>query len=309
MIRKIVSGAQTGADRAALDVARNWPIESGGWVPKGRLAEDGIVPADYPGLRETDSAEVAVRTEANVHDSDGTLILSHGPLRGGSLTTLEVAHRLSKPVLHVDLAVVPFHQAIDSICGWLKKEHVVVLNVAGPRASEDPRVASATTAVLAGVLTRQSDEDLHSDADCDIAVTLFENTAENFRHWDTVRWAVPSWFMTIAAAIFTVTQVLGRPENAADIKHVALGLAVFGILCCLLQLNLVRYHSQAIERLDESLAQLRIRSSVRKALELKLPFSFKDAGVMRTASFWLLLASIGVTIALLVVAVRGPWWM
>jgi hypothetical protein len=80
-------------------------------------------------------------------------------------------------------------------------------------------------------------------------------------------------------------------------------------LCCLLQLNLVRYHSQAIERLDESLAQLRIRSSVRKALELKLPFSFKDAGVMRTASFWLLLASIGVTIALLVVAVRGPWWM
>ena len=91
MLEKIVSGGQTGADRAALDFARANGLGIGGWVPRGRLAEDGLIPEDYLGLLEADSTDPAVRTALNVRDSDATLILSHGPLTGGSLLTLQEA--------------------------------------------------------------------------------------------------------------------------------------------------------------------------------------------------------------------------
>src|SRR5882672_2778819 len=103
MLRGLVSGGQTGADRAALDVALEWPIFATGWVPKGRAAEDGTISPKYPNLRETENSDPALRTENNVRDSDGTLILSHGTLVGGSSLTYEIASRLQKPLLHVDL--------------------------------------------------------------------------------------------------------------------------------------------------------------------------------------------------------------
>src|SRR5258706_15582674 len=103
MLTKIVSGGQTGADRAALDVALEQGFEIGGWIPKGRRAEDGPIPQSYRGLLETDSADPSVRTALNVRDSDATLIVSHGQLRGGSLLTLDEARRLGRCVLHVDL--------------------------------------------------------------------------------------------------------------------------------------------------------------------------------------------------------------
>jgi hypothetical protein len=78
MIKKIVSGGQTGADRGALDAALECGIETGGWVPKGRLAEDGVIPEKYMGLKEAPSKEPAVRTTLNVRDSDATLIVSRG---------------------------------------------------------------------------------------------------------------------------------------------------------------------------------------------------------------------------------------
>src|SRR6267142_1460190 len=103
MVERIVSGGQTGADRAALDFALASRIPIGGWVPKGRLAEDGRIPERYAGLVETESADPAVRTARNVRDSDGTLILSHGPLDGGSLFTHREAVRTGRPALHLDL--------------------------------------------------------------------------------------------------------------------------------------------------------------------------------------------------------------
>ena|SRR5688572_6575374 len=104
-VARIVSGGQTGADRAALDFALERGIPIGGWVPKGRLAEDGAIPERYAGLVETGSTDPAVRTARNVRDSDATLILSHGPLEGGSLFTWREATRLGRAVLHLDLAV------------------------------------------------------------------------------------------------------------------------------------------------------------------------------------------------------------
>src|SRR5262249_22632802 len=141
MLEKIVSGGQTGADRAALDVALASGLEVGGWVPRGRLAEDGRIPDRYPGLVETDSADPSVRTAATVRDSDATLILSHGPLAGGSRLAQREAEQSAKPLLHLDLDRVSEAAAAARLRGWLAAVAPRTLNVAGPRASEDPGIA------------------------------------------------------------------------------------------------------------------------------------------------------------------------
>jgi hypothetical protein len=150
----VVSGGQTGADRAALDVALAWGLELGGWVPAGRAAEDGRIPDSYPGLRETDEAGTAERTCRNVRDSDATLIVSRGPLSGGSRFTFETARRLDRPVLHVDLDRVPIPEAVRHIASWLDANRAGTLNVAGPRASAEPRIHADVSLVLAAVLGR-----------------------------------------------------------------------------------------------------------------------------------------------------------
>jgi len=147
-LERIVSGGQTGADRAALDFALENGIPIGGWVPKGRLAEDGRIPERYAGLAETGSADPAVRTARNVRDSDATLILSHGPLDGGSLLTHREATRIGKPVLHLDLDRLSPAAAAAELSTWLAAVRPATLNVAGPRASRDPNIAAATGAVL-----------------------------------------------------------------------------------------------------------------------------------------------------------------
>jgi len=140
----IVSGGQTGADRAALDwaIARNVPHR--GWCPRGRLAEDGAL-ADRYRLRETSTAEYAERTEWNVRDSDATLIVSLAPdLTGGSAYTQAVARRLGKPCLHVA------HDTADAKTAraFLGRHEVRVLNVAGPRSSKEPEVYAFTVCLL-----------------------------------------------------------------------------------------------------------------------------------------------------------------
>ena len=95
MIKKLISGAQTGADRAALDFAINNDIPHGGWVPRGRKAEDGVIPDRYH-VKETPEPEYSRRTALNVMDSDGTLIFSHGPLTGGSALTEKLARKYNK---------------------------------------------------------------------------------------------------------------------------------------------------------------------------------------------------------------------
>jgi hypothetical protein len=151
-IEQIVSGGQTGADRAALDAAHELGIETGGWVPRGRLAEDGPLPSSYTGLVETRSASPAVRTRRNVRDSDATLIVSHGPLSGGSVLTRECARELGRPWLHIDLAACDREAAAETLRCWLAEQHPRALNVAGPRASGDPAMYEATHALLRDAL-------------------------------------------------------------------------------------------------------------------------------------------------------------
>lgn len=128
---RIVSGGQTGVDRGALEAAIAFGIEHGGWCPRGRLSEDGSIPSRYH-LCEMDSSDYALRTEQNIIDSDATLILYEGPLRGGTLLTKRIAARLQKPWL-----AVPLSPAFDfeAVRRWICTIRPRVLNVAGPRAS------------------------------------------------------------------------------------------------------------------------------------------------------------------------------
>jgi hypothetical protein len=134
-VRKIVSGGQTGVDRAALDVALMLGLERGGWCPKGRLAEDGRIPDAYP-LQETSTADYAERTELNVRDSDGTLILTIGPPFGGTAYTIQCAQQWQKPYFVIDLSQNP---AVEEVKQWLTEQRIDTLNVAGPRQSQQPQ--------------------------------------------------------------------------------------------------------------------------------------------------------------------------
>ncbi len=136
LIEKIVSGGQTGVDRAALDVALELGIPCGGWCPKGRRAEDGVIPDRYP-LQETSSTSYPVRTERNVKDSDGTLILTVGPVTGGTARTVKTAQKSKKPYLEIDLSETGDPEAVRV---WSKANQIKTLNVAGPRESEAPGI-------------------------------------------------------------------------------------------------------------------------------------------------------------------------
>ena len=135
---KIVSGGQTGVDRAALDAAISLGIEHGGWCPSGRLAEDGTIPENYS-LRQTKTRDYSQRTENNVLDSDGTLIVCHGKPGGGTLLTAKLAKRHKKPLLVVDLDEIVGEDVAHTratMFEWLEANRVATLNVACPRESE-----------------------------------------------------------------------------------------------------------------------------------------------------------------------------
>ena len=143
---KIISGGQSGVDRAALDFAFENQISCGGWCPKGRLAEDGRIHKRYP-LRETDNTDYRIRTKANVQDSDGTLILYIDKLGNGTALTKQIAKRLKKPCLVINLDKA-FVEKIEKLHSWLTSNKVETLNIAGPRESSNPGIYSATLRFL-----------------------------------------------------------------------------------------------------------------------------------------------------------------
>jgi hypothetical protein len=146
---KIVSCGQTGADRAALDWALAHNVECGGWCPKGRKAEDGPIDAKYP-LKETPTPSSLQRTEWNVRDSDATVLFSIEPtLSGGSKRTMEFARKYKKPRLHLHSGI---SEAADKLSAFVQENSVKVLNVAGPRASTEPKVGQFVMGLLDEVL-------------------------------------------------------------------------------------------------------------------------------------------------------------
>ena len=147
MITKIISGGQTGADRAGLDWAMKRGVAVGGWCPKGRLAEDGPIPASYP-LVEAASADYLVRTRLNVRDSDGTLIVtSTSSLSRGSLRTRNFATDLGRPYLHIQMSADPI-VAAQAVAHFCNIHRIRVLNVAGTRAAKAPGIAAFVIQLL-----------------------------------------------------------------------------------------------------------------------------------------------------------------
>ena len=158
---KVVSGGQTGVDRAALDAAESVGLGIGGWCPSGRRSEDGCIPAAYP-LDETPSTDYPQRTAWNVRDSDGTLVVLTGrELTGGTLLTSGWADRLGRPLLVVDLNEDPREQDVIT---WVITNRITVLNVAGPRESEQPgiygRAGSFLKSVFRAIVEELSDDQL-----------------------------------------------------------------------------------------------------------------------------------------------------
>jgi hypothetical protein len=152
----IVSGGQTGADRAALDFAIRFGIPHDGWCPRGRLAEDGPLEECYQ-LQETPVAKYDQRTRWNVRDSDATLVVSiQSQPTGGTALTLGVARLQGKPCLHIardEISNVSDAGAL--VAEFLLEHHVTRLNVAGPRASQEPAIAAFVNELLTAALASQ----------------------------------------------------------------------------------------------------------------------------------------------------------
>lgn len=147
---KIVSGGQTGVDRAALDAAIEMKIEHGGWCPKGRLAEDGCI-GDCYHLKESKTSDYETRTEKNVVDSDGTLIITRQKPNGGTLLTIIYCAKHGKPVL----LVTPKTSTPPKIVyNWIATNNIKTLNVAGPRASKDREIYDIAFKFLKNLIKR-----------------------------------------------------------------------------------------------------------------------------------------------------------
>lgn len=154
-ISKIVSGAQTGADRGGLDAAIWCELPYGGWIPKGRKSEDGVIPYKYEGLKETSSADYLVRTEANVADSDATLVFCYGAPTGGSKKTVDFAKKRGKACMSVDMNK-DNGKPLDRICAFILgiSDDSGVLNVAGSRESKSPGIERAVAVMMVELISK-----------------------------------------------------------------------------------------------------------------------------------------------------------
>ena len=150
-ITRIISGGQTGVDRAGLDAAIELGIEHGGYAPKGRIAEDGLIPEKY-NLEELTKGGYPARTKKNIESSDGSLIFCKGTPKTGTKLTVEYARKIGKPFLVLDSDAVNQPTAVRLIQEWIEDEKIEILNVAGPRLSSAPMVSILAKKILIAAL-------------------------------------------------------------------------------------------------------------------------------------------------------------
>ena len=156
LISKIVSGGQTGVDRGAIAAARELGFPYGGMIPKGRLAEDGIVPEEFDQMEVAPRKDYRFRTEWNVAHSDATLLLSFdSELTGGTKRTMEFCEKHAKPYWIENLNAINETDRGLEVLYWLEAEFgtkQAVLNVAGPRESKAPGIQAKTQAFVARLI-------------------------------------------------------------------------------------------------------------------------------------------------------------
>ncbi len=156
LLEKIISGGQTGADRAALDAALEAGFPCGGYCPKGRKAEDGVIDDRYP-LEEIDGG-YARRTLMNVKAADATLVFYSEELSGGTLQTVKYCRQERKPCLRIDIARLDERVAINTLADFLRGSNTRILNVAGPRASGCPSIYGQVRNVMLGLIASQREK-------------------------------------------------------------------------------------------------------------------------------------------------------
>lgn len=156
-LQRIISGGQTGADRAALDAALAAGFPCGGWCPQGRLAEDGRLPMTYP-LVELPKGGYRQRTIKNVESSDGTAIFYFGRPTGGTELTLATCIRLGKPYQSIDAPEITSARATRLLAAFIERHEISVLNVAGPRESSAPGIYDYVRAVIGSLIEADPDK-------------------------------------------------------------------------------------------------------------------------------------------------------
>ena len=150
MITRIISGGQTGADQGALDFALQNGIDAGGWCPKGRICENGLIPARYP-VEEISEDDYNLRTKLNVRDSDGTLvIIRDGYMVEGTYLTIDYSKELGKPYFLADVGVMSGREEslLSALLLWIDEHQIAVLNIAGNRESNSPGIQAETAGLL-----------------------------------------------------------------------------------------------------------------------------------------------------------------
>ena len=135
VLQTIISGGQTGVDRAALDACIEQGFPCGGWCPSGRKAEDGTISEEYP-LTEIINGNYDDRTRKNIIDSDATLIIYQGTLTGGTLLTFNYGTEMGKPLFLFKAESFFIEEQLKQLLTFLKSNNIKTLNVAGPRASQ-----------------------------------------------------------------------------------------------------------------------------------------------------------------------------
>lgn len=152
MALKVISGGQTGVDRAALDVALTLGLECGGWCPPGRVAEDGAIPEKYP-LWELRQPAPHLRVERNVEGSSATLVITRGLPTGGARYAVEFAQSMRRPTMTVDVSRLESdEEASAQVAGWLVTTRPRILNVSGPKESGAPGISEQASRILARAL-------------------------------------------------------------------------------------------------------------------------------------------------------------
>lgn len=154
MLKKIISGGQTGADIAGIDAAIDTGFPYGGWLPRGRKTECGPLSEKYQ-MQAMTRGGYPKRTEQNVKDSDGTVIFTHKKLTGGSRLTANLAESWGKPWLHINLHQIGQEEAVSTLSDWLQKNKIEILNVAGSRASKDQDIYGKVFQIIKKIIMDQ----------------------------------------------------------------------------------------------------------------------------------------------------------
>ncbi|TNJ42489.1 putative molybdenum carrier protein [Phaeobacter sp. B1627] len=276
---KIISGGQTGVDLAALEFAVQRGLRHGGWVPEGRENEDGHISQIYQGLIETHSSEPDERTWLNVGSSDATLIITNGSNSPGTHYTQRVAGELGKPIMHIELSGNGQLQR-KQLWQWIGSINPVVLNIAGPRESEAPGVHEKALAFLNEAFPLPSYEP--------------KNYIANIRHWDTIRWIVPFWYLSTT---LLVLDGLYSEESALRPLEAALLFAwsIVGLACAYLIQRTMVYHDRQREML--------VREFGERALDTMSMVVFGPVHKgWSTATRWFWAITTGVSFAMLYLA-------